>query len=116
MVPIIGGRFYGGEACDGFCGTVLPGGADRQLLYADGVKELDAIYEMRTDEGAVFSIRNRVVVDPNRKPAGYAMSVIEVTAPDGPYAWLGRRLIAGTLQSARPERPLVVVRAWLMDT
>lgn len=116
MVPITGGRFYGSEACLEFGGKVLPGGADRQLLRTDGVKELDAIYEMRTDDGAVLSIRNRVIVDPARKPERYAMSVIEVTGPEGPHAWLGRRVIAGTLQSLRPERPLVVIRAWLMDS
>jgi hypothetical protein len=43
------------------------------------------------------------------------MSVIAVTAPDGPHSWLNRRLITGTLQSARPDRQAVIVRGWLMD-
>ncbi len=84
-------------------------------MRSDGVKELDAIYEMRITDDVVLSIRNRVTVDLSRKPELYAISVIEVTAPDGPYAWLGRRLIVGTLQSARPERPSVIVRAWMVD-
>lgn len=114
MVPILGGRFYAGDVDAGLAGTVLPGGADRQLLRTDGAKELDAIYEMQTEGGATLSIRNRVIVDPTAAPQRYAMSVIEVTAPQGPLDWLNRRVIAGTLQSARPETPAVIVRAWLL--
>jgi hypothetical protein len=49
MVPILGGRFYAGPDFDGLSGTVQPGGADRQLLRVDGIKELDALYEMQSD-------------------------------------------------------------------
>ena len=115
MVPILGGRFYAGDVDQSLSGTVMPGGADRQLMRSDGVKELDAIYEMKTDAGIALSIRNRVIVDQSRKPDRYAMSVIEVIAPDGPLGWLGRRLIVGTLQSARPDVLAVIVRAWMMD-
>ncbi len=115
MVPIIGGRFEAGPGIAGLSGVVLPGGADRQVLRQDGVKELDALYEMRTDDGAVLTIRNRVIVDESRVPDRYAMSVISVTAPDGPHGWLNRRLVLGTLQSARPDRAAVIVRAWEAD-
>lgn len=115
MVPIVGGRFFGGPGMDGLSGLVQPGGADRQVLRPDGVKELDALYEMQTESGAVLTVRNRVIVDEQRKPERYAMSVISVTAPEGPFAWLNRRLIVGTLQSARPARQAVVVRAWEAD-
>ncbi|QDC10637.1 DUF3237 domain-containing protein [Oceanicola sp. D3] len=115
MVPILGGRFYAGPQMDGLEGEVLAGGADRQLLRPDGVKELDAIYEMRTEDGTVLSLRNRVIVDETRTPERYAMSTIQVSAPEGRFAWLNRRLIIGTLQSARPKRQAVVVRAWLAD-
>jgi hypothetical protein len=115
MVPILGGRFYGGPDFEALSGTVLPGGADRQLLRADGVKELDALYEMQTDSGDVLTLRNNVIVDEARQPDRYAMSVISVTAPRGEIDWLNRRLVLGTLQSARPKRQAVVVRAWLAD-
>jgi len=115
LVPIVGGRFYPGEGMDGPGGVVLPGGADRQLLRADGVKELDALYAMRTDDGTTISIRNRGIVDETRKPVRYAMSVISATVREGALAWLNRRLLIGTLQSARPERQAVIVRAWLAD-
>jgi len=39
IVPITGGTFVGEG---GLKGIVLPGGADRQRLRADGVRELDA--------------------------------------------------------------------------
>ena len=116
LVPILGGRFYAGPEVGNLSGEVLPGGADRQLLRADGVKELDALYEMQTDDGSMLTIRNRVIVDEARQPERYAMSVIKVAAPIGPFEWLNRRLIVGTLQSARPERSAVIVRAWEADT
>ena len=43
------------------------------------------------------------------------MSVISVIAPKGDVDWLNRRLVLGTLQTARPKRQAVVVRAWLTD-
>ena len=115
IVPILGGRFYAGPSVDNLDGEVLPGGADRQLLRHDGVKELYALYEMRTDPGVTLTIRNRVLVDETRKPERYAMSTIQVTAPSGPLEWLNRRIFVGTLQSMRPERNAVVVRAWMLD-
>ena len=115
IVPITGGSFWGADGIERLSGSVVPGGADRQLLRPDGVKQLEAIYEMRTDEGIILSIHNQVIVDTLRQPDRYAMSVIRVTAPDGPLAWLNRRLIVGTLQSLRPKQPAVVIRAYEMD-
>ena len=59
IVPILGGSFEG----ERLRGQVLPGGADRQWLRPDGVKELDALYEMKTDDGCVITVRNRVLID-----------------------------------------------------
>lgn len=115
MVPILGGAFYAGPDIQGLNGKVLSGGADRQLLRADGVKELDALYEMQAGTGEVLTIRNSVTVDETRMPERYAMSVMSVTAPEGALDWLNRRVIIGTLQSARPTRQAVVVRAWMLD-
>ncbi len=115
MVPILGGAFYAGPGIDGLNGKVLSGGADRQLLRSDGIKELDAQYEMRAENGDTLMIRNSVIVDEARQPERYAMSVISVTAPEGALDWLNRRVILGTLQSARPNRQAVVVRAWMLD-
>lgn len=115
IVPILGGQFYAAPGMGGLSGVVRPGGADRQLMRADGVKELDALYEMETEDGAVLTVRNRVRVDEARQPDRYAMSSVCVQAPEGPHDWLNRRVLVGTLQSARPEREAVIVRVWLVD-
>ena len=108
LVPITGGVFAG----PGLQGKVLAGGADRQLVRKDGVKRLDAFYEMQTDDGAVLTIRNQVLVD---QPAGgtrYALSNVEITAPEGKYGWLNRAIYVGTLDSLRPQRDAVLIRVF----
>jgi Protein of unknown function (DUF3237) len=115
MVPIHGGRFWGGPCHAMLTGTVRPGGADRQLLRHDGVKELHALYELQTDDGAVLTIDNHVLVDEAVQPVRYALSRITVSAPEGPHAWLNRRLLVGTLQALRPARDAVLVRAFLLE-
>lgn len=115
IVPILGGRFQGAADFPALTGSVLAGGADRQLLRADGIKELDALYEMRTDDGHVLTIRNRVIIDADRQPDRYALSNLRVTAPQGPHAWLNRRIMAGTVAGATPDGKSVIIRAWLLD-
>lgn len=108
MVPITGGEFFG----PGLRGKVLSGGADRQLIRKDGVKRLDAFYEMQTDDGAVLTIRNQVTID---QPAGanrYAFSSVEITAPEGKYSWLNKAIYVGTLDSLRPQREAVLIRVY----
>ena len=102
MVPIIGGTFEG----KGLSGKVLPGGADRQLVRSDGVKQLDAVYEMQTDDGAVLSVRNQVLVH-GEGAQRYAMSHITVVAPEGRYGWLNQSVFVGTLTSLKPARNAV---------
>jgi Protein of unknown function (DUF3237) len=107
IVNILGGRFAG----PGLKGVVLAGGADRQLVRADGVTELDALYEMQTDDGAVLTVNNRVLVDSNA-PSAPRYSKMSIQAPDGPYAWLNRLVIIGSLASLRPQREGVLIRAF----
>lgn len=116
IVPIRGGRFWGGPGFEALRGSIRPGGADRQLLRSDGVKELHALYEMAIDDGTVLTIENNVLIDEAVTPLRYAISRVAVLAPEGPHAWLNRRLFVGTLQTLRPEREAVVVRAYLMAT
>ena len=55
IVPIMGGDFEGPR----LRGSVLPGGsADWLLLRADGVLELDLRATLRTDDGALISMRS----------------------------------------------------------
>lgn len=108
MIPVRGGTFVGPR----IKGKILPGGADRQLVRKDGVTMLDALYEMQADDGAVITIRNQVKIDPAAKPAPYIRSSVEVTAPEGPHAWLNRAVFVGTLHPLPPEKKAVVIRVY----
>ena len=54
IVPILGGRFDGPE----LRGKVLPGGADWQIVRADGFTELDTRYTIETDTGKTIYVQN----------------------------------------------------------
>ena len=110
MIDILGGSFEGPR----LRGRVLPGGADRQWLRPDGLKELDALYEMQTDDGAVLTVHNRVCIDESAPGGRYARSVVRITAPDGPHAWLNRRVFVGTLESLKPAREAVRITVYLV--
>ena len=101
VVPILGGRAEGPR----LAGTVLPGGADTQLIRADGVAEIEARYLLRLDGGALVHVVNRGLrhaapddmarllrgeaVDPARVYFRTAPA-FETSAPD--HAWLNRTL------------------------
>lgn len=108
IVPITGGSFAGPR----LRGTVLAGGADRQLLRADGIRELDAFYEMRVDDGTVLTVRNRAIIDAPADGPRYAFSRLVLTAPEGPHAWLNRRLLVGTVDTLQPRRMAVRIRVY----
>jgi hypothetical protein len=109
IVPILGGRFAGAK----LRGRVRPGGADRQLIGVDGVRRLDALYELETDDGAVITVRNRVYLEDLPGGGRYARSVLEFAAPLGPHDWLNRRVFVGTLDSLAPKAQ-VLIRAYLL--
>lgn len=110
IIDILGGTFEGPR----LRGRVLPGGADRQLIRPDGLKLLDALYEMQTDDGAVLTVHNRVTIDEAAPGGRYARSVVQVTAPVGPHEWLNRRIFVGTLQGLMPERAAVRINVFLV--
>jgi hypothetical protein len=84
-------------------------------VRADGIKELDAFYEMRTDDGVVLTIRNRVLIDAQPDQPRRAFSQVQVTAPEGRYALLNRQVFVGTLHPLRPARDAVLVRVWRLN-
>ena len=116
-VPIQGGTFEGRL----LRGAILPGGADWQVTRSDGVLLLDAIYAMRTDDGAVIQVRNRGLragppdamaalargerVDP---ASIYFRAAPVFTAPEGPHGWLNRALFLCT-----GERWADGIRLWI---
>jgi uncharacterized protein DUF3237 len=54
IVPILGGEVRG----ETLRGTIIPCGADFQIIRPDGFTELDAKYGFETDDGAVVYIEN----------------------------------------------------------
>lgn len=108
MVPITGGSFIG----SGIKGKVLPGGADRQLIRLDGYKQLRATYELETDDGAVISVDNRVLIPAKRLPGQAVFSNISLVAPDGPYSWINNNVYVGTLDALQPQRAAVLIRVF----
>lgn len=52
VVAITGGRFEGPQ----LQGEIVPGGADWQIVRADGCLDIDARYAMRTSAGAMIRV------------------------------------------------------------
>lgn len=80
VIPVVGGTVHGSIE-----GVVLPGGADWNLEHPDGSVELWARYELRLADGAVVSVLNTALHEPEP-------SVPILTSPrfdvgdDGPVA------------------------------
>jgi Protein of unknown function (DUF3237) len=100
-VPILSGRFEGRLNAE-----VVPGGADWQIIAADGTSRLEAHYVLRTMDGALIYVRNTGVRhgDPNvlaRIAAGEAVDPAEYyfrstpvfETADPRYAWLNKTVI-----------------------
>ena len=109
IVPITGGSFEGPR----LRGKVLAGGADRQLVRADGVTQLAATYELETEDGAVISVLNKVT---SYQPPGgaprYLFSALEFAAPEGPHDWLNKAVFVGTLVPMMPQRQAVRITVY----
>jgi hypothetical protein len=105
MVPITGGTFAGPQ----MRGTVLPGGADWQVLRSDGVAELEARYVLSTDDGALIAVRNHAL----RHGPAAVMAALAAGDPVAPesyyfrgatffetsaarYAWIAKHVIVCT--------------------
>lgn len=104
-VPIIGGSFEGPE----IRGRILPGGADWQLLRADGYLELVADYYMETDDKVLIKVTNRGLVqtEPGSDGKRYAMTTPRFEAPMGKYGWLNQLIFAGTVVPGDSKVPAV---------
>jgi len=105
IIGITGGSFAGPR----LSGKVLPGGADWQLIRADGVACLDARYTLQTADGALVYVNNkgyrhgppevieRLARGEEVDPALYYMRAtpwFETSAPA--YAWLNRTICVAT--------------------
>lgn len=105
IIPITGGRVEGAR----LQGTVLPGGADWQVVRSDGVADLDARYTVETDDGALIYVKNRglrhgppevlaqLAHGEDVDPARYYMRTHPMfETGDARYAWLNRIVCVGT--------------------
>ena len=97
LIPIVGGTIEGPR----LHGSVLPGGADTQLVRPDGVLEIDARYTLRASDGTHVSVHNHGLVVSGAL-AGQAQPYVRTSprfeAPvEGPHAWLNRSVFLGTI-------------------
>ncbi len=105
IIGITGGRFSG----ERLAGRVLAGGADWQVVRADGVADLDARYTLQTGDGALIYVRNRGYrhgpADVLRKLSNgenvepslyYLRTTPRFETGDARYAWLNRIVCVAT--------------------
>ena len=105
IIPIIGGSLEGPS----IEGEILLGGADWQIVRNDGVAELEARYQFKTNDGVLIYIKNvglRVattevadrIARGDRIDAGayYFRTVPRFEAPAGKYAWINNAIFICT--------------------
>lgn len=105
IINITGGTFRG----ERLSGKVLPGGADWQVIRADGVADLDARYTLETADGALIYVRNhgyrhgpadvlkKLSLGEEVDPSLYYMRTTPLfETGDARYTWLNRLICIGT--------------------
>ena len=121
VIPILGGTFEGPT----IRGKVLPGGADWQIVRADGLAELDTRYALQTDSGSLIYIQNAGIrhaspevtkkllagepVDPS-EVYFKTVPIFETAAPE--LQWLTRAIFVGTGERMPTE---VIVHVWRVE-
>ena len=101
IIPITGGIVKGPN----IKGEILKGGADWQVVRKDGVAELEAHYQFKTDDGTVIYIKNVGVRVATPEVAAkiakgenvdaslyYFRTTPRFEAPTGEYAWINDTL------------------------
>ena len=107
IIPITGGEVAGPR----LNGTVIPGGADWQIVRVDGLIDLTARYTIRADDGTLIGVVNRgyrhaapevlarlaagETVDP---ALVYFRTTPRFEAPAGAHDWLNRTVLVGSAQ------------------
>ena len=121
IIPILGGTFEGPNVR----GKVLAGGADWQIVRADGLAELDTRYMLQTDGGSLIYIQNAgirhappdvtkklLAGEPVDASQVYFKTVptFETSAPE--LQWLTRSIFVGTGERRPTE---VIVHVWRVE-
>ena len=96
IIPITGGTVRGPR----LNGRVLPGGADHELVRADGNSVVEAHYALEADDGTPITIVNKGLYV---APAEVTRAAPVFDAPDGPHAWLSDRLFVATCRFTPEE-------------
>lgn len=117
-VPINGGSFIGPL----LRGIILPGGADWQIVEADGLTLVDARYVLETDDGVRIGVRNsglrhgpaevlQRIAAGEKVPASeyYFRTTPRFFPPQGRYDWMKEYIFVA---SAERSSDLVIVRVW----
>ncbi len=105
IIPITGGEVDGPL----LSGKVIPGGADWQVVHADGLADLTARYTLQADDGIFIGVVNHglrhgppeilarlaagEMVDPTLI---YFRAAPVFEAPAGPHGWLARHIFVAT--------------------
>ncbi|MES2798323.1 MAG: DUF3237 domain-containing protein [Bacteroidota bacterium] len=105
IIPITGGSFEGPT----IKGQILDGGADWQIVRKDGVAELEAHYQIKTDDGVIIYVKNVGIRVATPEVAGrigrgeqvpaseyYFRTIPKFEAPEGKYAWMNNTIFICT--------------------
>lgn len=118
IIPIVGGTVDGPK----IKGEILNGGADWQIVRKDGVAELEAHYQIKTDDGVTIYIKNlglrvatpevaaRIGKGEQVSPSEYYFRAIpKFEAPIGKYDWMNNTIFVCTGER-NPDH--VVIKVW----
>ncbi len=118
IIPILGGTVKGPD----LKGEILPGGSDWQIVRKDGVAEVEAHYQFKTDDGVIIYIKNvglrvatpdvaaRIARGEQVSPTEYYFrSIPQFEAPAGKYAWMNNAIYV-CKAFRNPES--VVIQVW----
>ena len=121
VIPILGGTFEGPN----LHGTILPGGADWQIVREDGLAELDTRYTLQTNSGSLIYIQNAGIRHASPEitkkllagePVDHSqvyfktVPIFETSAPE--LQWLTRAIFIGIGERLPND---VIIQAWKVD-
>lgn len=91
LIPIVGGHFEGPR----MRGVVLPGGADWQVVHANGMVTVDTHYGLRTDDEALIYISTHGVRVATPHYYFRIFATLETGAQQ--YYWLNERIFVAAV-------------------
>lgn len=100
IIPITGGAFKGPQ----LQGTVLPGGADWQIVRSDGVREIEARYTLETNDGSKIYVVNKGIIhgQSDEPQTFYFRTMPRFEVAGEKYSWLTRSLFLATVEPRQP--------------